>query len=462
MRPNSKSKWLAQSARLSRFMADRGMIVSVIYAFSLLVGFLAVGFAWMSDFAGEWNKELFAEHMWVALLLPPIVFPIALWLVNTIFWGAGGSGIPQAIKVTKHPKPRLMERLLGPRAFLGKLLITPFVIAAGAAAGREGPTVQIGAALMAYAGRFPNIAKLFDTRSLIIAGGAAGVAAAFNTPLGGLMFAFEELGRRKTMRHTSALLMAIVLAGLVALILQGNYSYFGYSNATIDWGQEWLIIFTLAILTGIVGGLYGRSMLILVSSTSFLGGLRSRFPYRFAAGCGVVLSLMALVFGAEVFGAGYEETKAALQDSEELSPMFWLTKMVATVVSFASGIPGGVFSPTLSIGAGFGLFFAGLTNSETAPLMLLAMVGVLSAVTHCPITAFVIVLEMVDNHDLVMPLIFVSAISTQVSKRILPASIYHLLANQIKVSFAQTEPTPAPESASEAKPAETSGLDDKK
>jgi H+/Cl- antiporter ClcA len=72
--------------------------------------------------------------------------------------------------------------------------------------------------------------------------------------------------------------------------------------------------------------------------------------------------------------------------------------------------------------------------------MLLAMVGVLSAVTHCPITAFVIVLEMVDNHDLVMPLIFVSAISTQVSKRILPASIYHLLANQIKVSFSPVEP----------------------
>ena len=452
---NSKSKWIAQSARLSRFMADRGMIVSVIYAFSLLVGFLAVGFAWMSDFAGEWNKELFAEHMWIALALPPLVFPAALWLVNNYFWGAGGSGIPQAIKVTKHPKPRLIQHLLGPRAFFGKLLVTPFVIAAGAAAGREGPTVQIGAALMAYTGRFPGIAKLFDTRSLIIAGGAAGVAAAFNTPLGGLMFAFEELGRRKTMRHTSALLMAIVLAGLVALILQGNYSYFGYSNATIDWGQEWFTIFSLAILTGIIGGLYGRIMLILVSGKSRLGGLRSKYPYRFAAGCGLVLSAMALVFGVEVFGAGYEETKAALQDSQDLSPMFWLTKMAATIVSFASGAPGGVFSPTLSIGAGFGHFFANLTNSETAPLMLLAMVGVLSAVTHCPITAFVIVLEMVDNHDLVMPLIFVSAISTQVSKRILPASIYHLLANQIKVSFATNEaasnpPPPAPKETAEA------------
>lgn len=442
MRPNSKNRWIEQSARLSRFMADRGMIVSVIYIFSLLVGLLAVGFAWMSDFAGEWNKEMYAEHMWLTLMFPPIVFPCALWLVNKVFWGAGGSGIPQAIKVIKHPKPRLMDRLLGPRAFFGKILITPFVIAAGAAAGREGPTVQIGAALMAYSGRFSGISKLFDTRSLIIAGGAAGVAAAFNTPLGGLMFAFEELGRRKTMRHTSALLMAIVLAGLVALILQGNYSYFGYSNATIDWGEQWLTIFTLAILTGIIGGLYGRSMLILVSSRSRLGSLRAKYPYRFATGCGLVLSAMALVFGPEVFGAGYEETKAALQDSEELSPMFWLTKMAATVVSFASGVPGGVFSPTLSIGAGFGHFFANLTSNETAPLMLLAMVGVLSAVTHCPITAFVIVLEMVDNHDLVMPLIMVSAISTQVSKRILPASIYHLLANQIKISFTANEATP--------------------
>ncbi|HEX4844197.1 MAG TPA: chloride channel protein [Limnobacter sp.] len=424
---------------MSRYLADRGMIVSVVYLFSLLVGLLAVGFAWMSDFAGEWNKAFFEEHKWYALMLPPIAFPLAVWLVNTVFWGSGGSGIPQAIKVIKHPKPRLIDRLLGPRAFFGKLLVTPFVIAAGAAAGREGPTVQLGAALMAYTHRFPGIAKLFDTRSLIIAGGAAGVAAAFNTPLGGLMFAFEELGRRKTMRHTSALLMAIVLAGLVALVLQGNYSYFGYSNATIDWGDEWLIITVLAVLTGIVGGLYGRTMLIIVSGRSVFGAYRSKHPYRFATLCGVMLSLMALAFGPEVFGAGYEETKAALQESEELSPFFWLTKLAATVVSFASGAPGGVFSPTLSIGAGFGHFFAGLTDRETAPLMLLAMVGVLSAVTHCPITAFVIVLEMVDNHDLVMPLIFVSAIATQVSKRILPASIYHLLANQIKVSFSQPE-----------------------
>ena len=134
MRHKIGSKWIQQGARLSRYLADRGMIVSVVYLFSLLVGLLAVGFAWMSDFAGHWNKAFFEEHPWFALLLPPIAFPLAVWLVNTVFWGSGGSGIPQAIKVIKHPKPRLMNRLLGPRAFFGKLLVTPFVIAAGAAA----------------------------------------------------------------------------------------------------------------------------------------------------------------------------------------------------------------------------------------------------------------------------------------------------------------------------------------
>jgi H+/Cl- antiporter ClcA len=237
--------------------------------------------------------------------------------------------------------------------------------------------------------------------------------------------------------------MAIVLAGLVTLVLQGNYSYFGYSNATIDWSEEWVTILSLGIFAGLIGGLYGRLMIMVVSPKGRIGGLRARHPYWFAAGCGVIVSTMAWVFGAEVLGAGYTETKMALQDEQALSPMYWLVKFTSTLVSFASGAPGGVFSPTLSIGAGFGHFYANLIDHEAAPLMLLAMVGVLSAVTHCPITAFVIVLEMVDNHELVMPLIFVSAVATQVSKRLLPSSIYQLLANHIKVSFAPVPETPA-------------------
>lgn len=435
----SKLQWLIRRARRARFKTDRGLLTLLVYVFALLVGLVAVGFAIAADFAAEWNQQLYREHMWIALALPPIAFPFSLYLVNTLFWGAGGGGIPQAIKVIRHPKPRITQHLLGIRALLGKLLITPIILASGAAMGREGPTVQLGATIMAFAHKIPGLARLFDSRSLIIAGGAAGVAAAFNTPLGGLMFAFEELGRKRMMRHTSTLLMAIVIAGLVTLIIQGNYSYFGYSNATIDWSEQWLTILTLSVLTGLLGGLYGRAMLMLTSTNNPIGSFRSKHPYCFATLCGIALSLMAFFLGIEVLGAGYQETKLALQGDEELTPHYWVSKLLATLISFASGAPGGVFAPTLSIGAGFGHFFSGLIEHEAAPFMLLAMVGILSAVTHCPITAFVIVLEMVDNHEMVMPLIFVSALSSQISKQILPTSIYHLLANQIKIRFASTE-----------------------
>lgn len=431
--------WLQRYSRRSLLKTNKGLATLLVYVFASMVGLVAVGFAFAADYAAEWNLELFETHRWIALALPPIVFPLSVWLSNVLFWGSSGGGIPQAIKVIRHPKPRLTDRLLGFRAFVGKLLLTPLVLASGAAMGREGPTIQIGACIMAFASKIPGLKLLYDSRSLIIAGGAAGIAAAFNTPLGGLMFAFEELGNKRMMRHTSTLLMAIVLAGLVTLMIQGNYSYFGYSNATIDWGEHWAIIMLLSLCTGAVGGMYGRAMLMVVSPNNRVGSFRSKHPYWFAALCGILLSILAYTLGSSVLGAGYQETKAALQNDEGMSPSYWFSKMIATVVSFASGAPGGVFSPTLSIGAGFGHFFAELTSLETEPIMLLAMVGVLAAVSHCPITALVIVVEMVDNHELLMPLIFVSALASQVSKQILPTSIYHLLANQIRVKFTASE-----------------------
>jgi H+/Cl- antiporter ClcA len=441
---NQVPQWLKRYSRRSLIKTNKGLATLLVYVFASLVGLVAVGFAIAADYAAEWNLELFEQHKWIALALPPFIFPLSVWLSNVLFWGAAGGGIPQAIKIIRHPKPRFTERLLGIRAFIGKLLLTPLVLASGAAMGREGPTVQLGACIMAFSSKIKGVQPIFDSRSLIIAGGAAGIAAAFNTPLGGLMFAFEELGNKRMMRHTSTLLMAIVVAGWVALIIQGNYSYFGYSNATIDWGEHWITIVVLAICTGMVGGAYGRSMLMVVSPNNPIGGFRAKHPYWFAAICGILLSCMAYALGSSVLGAGYQETKMALQNEESMSPSYWLTKMTATVVSFASGAPGGVFSPTLSIGAGFGHFFAGLTSLETEPIMLLAMVGVLAAVSHCPITAVVIVVEMVDNRELLMPLILVSALASQVSKQILPTSIYHLLANQIRVKLTTSEPKTDP------------------
>lgn len=435
--------WIFRFKRLWTFVADRGFAVAVVYVFALALGLLAVGFALLADAATDWQKNFYFDNPNLALLLPPVALPLALWLVNTLFHGAGGSGIPQAVKVIRSPTPKLVQKLIGLRSLIGKFLLTPLVIASGCAVGREGPTIQIGAALMVYAQRFPRVTRFFDTQTLIITGAAAGVAAAFNTPLGGVMFAFEELAHRKVLKQPSILLMAVVLAGLVALMLQGNYAYFGYSNATIDWRENWLTLLTLAVCTGALGGVYGRILVYLTSKRSAVGVVKSKHPYAFAFFCGVGISTLAFVFGHQVFGAGYEETKLALQESEGLAPEYWLVKLSSVILAFASGAPGGVFAPTLSIGAGFGHFFAGLQDQEVAPFMILGMVGVLAGLTHAPITAFVIVLEMVDNHGFIMPMILTAAVSTQISRRIMPTSVYRLLANNLRVppSVANTPDT---------------------
>jgi H+/Cl- antiporter ClcA len=173
-------------------------------------------------------------------------------------------------------------------------------------------------------------------------------------------------------------------------------------------------------------------MLALVSKHNAIGRWRTQHPYAFACLCGIALSALAWGFGGQVLGAGYEETKLALQDSDELSPLFWVIKFIASLVCFASGVPGGVFAPTLSIGAGFGHYVSNLAGLDESALMLLAMAGMLAATTHCPIMAFVIVVEMVDNHDMMMPLIFVSALASVISKRLLPESIY-ILATQMRM-----------------------------
>ena len=132
--------------------------------------------------------------------------------------------------------------LLSLRIMFGKVLLTLGGLAAGASIGREGPTVQIGAAIMhAFHGRGPLQGEQ-QRRTLILAGGAAGIAAAFNTPLAGIMFAIEELSSHHVFKANSSTLITVVLSGLVSLSLLGNYTYFGTTSASLDWRSGALAI----------------------------------------------------------------------------------------------------------------------------------------------------------------------------------------------------------------------------
>ena len=396
------------------------------------VGLVATGFAMGSDFAHLLFKDMLAISPWLPLVVTPLTLAGVAALTQRYFKGAEGSGIPQTIAAIRMPDGAERDRVLSLRLAIGKMLLTCVGLAGGASVGREGPTVQIGAALLynlRWLIRFPR--HLME-RGLVIAGGGAGVAAAFNTPLAGIVFAIEEMARAFEERSSGILLTAVIIAGLAAVYVQGNYTYFGATNATLVGASGWLGVLICGLIGGALGG--GFSRLLLAISTHGLPGRAGHFmrtyPVRFAAVCGVLLALIGLASGGAVYGSGYDEARSLLEESGEVSAVYGLWKMLATFVSFVSGIPGGLFAPSLSAGAGVGQVVANLfAEADPGALVVIGMAAYFAGVVQAPITAFVIVMEMTGNHDMVVPLMLSTLLATAVSRMICPRPLYKALAD---------------------------------
>jgi H+/Cl- antiporter ClcA len=161
-----------------------------------------------------------------------------------------------------------------------------------------------------------------------------------------------------------------------------------------------------------------------------LGAWMRAKPVAFAAACGLIIALLGLASGNTSYGSGYNEAKSLLDGSAELPESFGLMKMLATVVSYVSGIPGGIMAPSLSAGAGFGANIAHFFTSVPAgATIILGMVAYFAGVTQAPITAFVIVMEMTDNHEMLLPLMAAAFIAKICSRMVCPTPLFHTMAN---------------------------------
>lgn len=424
--------YIQKRHRVSLFSARLWLRHLLFWGGAVGVGLVATGFAMGSDYAHLLFKNLLAISPWMPLLVTPLTLAGVAALTQRYFRGAEGSGIPQTIAAIRMPDGAERDRVLSLRLAVGKMLLTCMGLAGGASVGREGPTVQIGAALLynlRWLIRFPR--HLME-RGLIIAGGGAGVAAAFNTPLAGIVFAIEEMARSFEERSSGILLTAVIIAGLAAVYVQGNYTYFGATDAALSGASGWLGVLLCGLAGGVLGG--GFSRLLLAIATRGLPGRAGRFmrtyPVRFAAACGLVLALIGIASGGAVYGSGYEEAKSLLEGTGHLSAGYGIWKMLATFVSFISGIPGGLFAPSLSAGAGVGQAVASLlSQADPGALVVVGMAAYFAGVVQAPITAFVIVMEMTGNHDMVVPLMLATLLATAVSRMICPRPLYKALAD---------------------------------
>jgi H+/Cl- antiporter ClcA len=402
----------------------------VFWSGAVTVGLAAILFA----VAAEWANDVFHKMLAISSFLPLLVTPLGLALIVYItrkyFPGAQGSGIPQVI-ASLDPKEssKVREQVLSLRVTVGKILLTIFGLMCGTAVGREGPTVQIGASIMHKLGSLARFPKHDLEKGLILAGAAAGVAAAFNTPLAGIVFAIEEMSRSFEEHNSTTILMTVLIAGIASLAVLGNYSYFGHTSESMGFGKEWYVVIFCGIVGGLLGGLFSRT-LIEVNK-----GLRGRigewihdYPVAFAAVCGLLLVLVGLASGNNTYGSGYVEAKTLVDGNSTLPSSYGLLKMIATAISYVSGIPGGIMAPTLSAGAGIGSNIAPFfTSVPVGATIILGMVAYFAGVTQAPITAFVIVMEMIDNHEMVLPLMAAAFIAKACSRLICPTPIFHTM-----------------------------------
>jgi H+/Cl- antiporter ClcA len=403
--------------------AHPGLQGIVYWVGAICVGLFAVFYARLFEQVFLIPHWILEHKPWVLFILSPACFVLSWWLVKRFASGAAGGGIPEVMVAIEVDSDKA-SIWAGWRAGAVKFLSSLAAVLGGGAIGREGPTIQIAAAIFYTVGMpLRRIWPSISHQSLLVAGGSAGIAAAFNTPLGGIVFAVEELSQQHFNRFKTFLISAVIVAGLVSQWILGPYLYLGYPKlAVISFtALPWAL--AMGIIAGLAGALFGRGIAWVAVLTA---GFLPRARVKAAILVGLLTAFGGWWAGAEAIGSGADLVTRVLFD-ENHTVNWWvlLGRCVEPIIANAAGGATGIFGPSLSAGAAIGSKFAELTQTPYPNLMvLLGMASFLSAVTRAPFTAFVLVLEMTDRHSAIFPLMMASLVASLVGKLVDGKSCY--------------------------------------
>ena len=399
---------------------------------------LAKGEAW----ALSWNQVLFNHNPYWLLLVMPLGFA---WIrYFTMKWApqAGGSGIPQVMAVIHMGRVRsMLKTLVSPFQALIKTLMVILGMLCGASIGREGPAVQIGAAIMTGWSMKAVRRVRIDPRTLAVIGGAAGLAAAFTTPLAGVMYALEELGSRRHLKHRGFAVLCIVLSAWASYRL-----FEGYSPLTMNVPVPSLptlgLLIAECIFCGLLAG--GMTWVMGIGLPKWLPATKTPLHGAMLAGTvGLVLAVLAIVCQGLTLGSGNAIAQGMLNLSPQYAQLegFGFMKWLSTTLSFAAGIPAGILAPSLSIGAGLGqdLFLYFGDGNDRAFLIAAGMVAFLAGVIQAPLTATLVVVEMTGMYDHILAMLMMSFLANWAARLLCRVSMYETLMLRLIPAF-----SPAP------------------
>jgi H+/Cl- antiporter ClcA len=404
---------------------------------SLITGLVAVFYAQLFAYAEQFSRYLLHHVNWWIFIITPICFLASWYLVKRFAPLARGSGIPQvmaAIELANPKQNEKVDRLLNVKIIFVKIISSLVNVAGGGVIGREGPTIQIAGSVFRFINMilpkwWPKISK----QNMIMAGAASGLAAAFNTPLGGIVFAVEELTRRHISFFKTALFSAVIVAGLTAQALLGPYLYLGFPLIGTNTFSIFLWIIIIAILGGLCGSIMSKLILRMMKWVSSSKWTWQRIAYIIF--CGLLVAATGFFLHEQLIGSGKEIMTRTLFTSDKYVPWYYpFFRIEGIIFSFTTGGAGGVFAPSLSAGASLGSVFAGLLHlnaSDSNLLILAGMVSFLTGVTRTPFTSAILVLEMTDRHNVIFHLMLAGMMAGLASLLIDRRSFY----DHLKVQY---------------------------
>ncbi|MBU7583004.1 MAG: chloride channel protein [Nostoc sp. TH1S01] len=419
----------ALNQHLRRWWQPRkGLAIAEASIIGIVAALSAVFLKFGAGFLGAWRVH--TSHVfpaWLALPVVGLVFGyLAGWLVQRLAPEASGSGIPQVKANLANVPMKLSWRVAAV-----KLLSAMIVIGSGITLGRQGPTVQVGASLAAGMSRFVPTSP-DHRRQMIAAGAGAGLAAAFNAPLAGVIFIVEELLQDLSGITLGTAIIASFIGGVVSRLLGGrslqlNLQMIHFSSQFSL--PEIPFFLVLGILAGLLAALFNYG---LIFSIKFYQKLHISLPLKVAlAGfiSGIIVAILPEYFRNNT---GLREYIITGESNASVAAIAFIAQFILTLIAFGSGAPGGLFAPSLILGSCLGHFVGvwegHLLGIGSLPTYALAgMGGFFSAVSKVPITAIVIVFEMTTDFNLVLPLMIVAVVAYLVADKVMPGSLYDRL-----------------------------------
>ena len=414
-------------------LTEHTFMIIVAIIIGILAGFAAIGIRFLIheisilSFPGEnsYLQNIIDAPWYIKVLIPVVGGLIVGPLIYFFAPEAKGHGVPEVMQAILQKGGKIR-----PRVAAVKALASAITIGTGGSVGREGPIIQIGSSLGSTIGQFFRVHPS-RMKTLVGCGAAAGIAAAFNAPIAGALFAVEIILMDFAVAQFSPIVISSVMATVISHSFEGNFAAFQVPKYQYVSPNEFIFYFILGAVSGIVSYLFIK--LLYMSEDFFDEHLKLPEYFKPVLG-GLAVGGMALLF-PEVMGVGYDSINDALHGNMLWSLALGLVflKILATSLTLGSGGSGGIFAPSLFMGAMTGAFFGYFVHSwfpditaTPGAYALVAMGGLVAGTTRAPITAIIIVFELTNDYSIILPLMITCIMSMILSTKLSRESIYTL------------------------------------